>query len=179
MKAYLNYNGPANQCVVTEAIIEFLQVNVTLPSMVMGDKTNLSGVYNISSKLYFWIPERVSRLGSHPPRFDQSYWYFFCRILVHRYCSSRRIHYLLIRPFWNWSVRLPSRASTTRSRYRHELIQMLRAGSIESAKSNKAIGVGPSLGSELANAITAQRPKTSTPQSGRRHKRPILPLLRT
>jgi len=43
----------------------------------------------------------------------------------------------------------------------HELIQMLRAGSIGSIKFSKIVGVGHSLGSALTNNITATYPKDS------------------
>jgi hypothetical protein len=53
MNTDLKYASPANQSVITETIVEFLQLDSTLPHMIIGGKTAVSGKYNINCKLCF------------------------------------------------------------------------------------------------------------------------------
>lgn len=60
MNAKLNFKEPANQTVVTEATVEYLQINSTLASMVVTGKQNVTGTYGIYSKLCVSGMERRS-----------------------------------------------------------------------------------------------------------------------
>ncbi|KAE9378921.1 hypothetical protein N431DRAFT_478041 [Stipitochalara longipes BDJ] len=82
MNTKLNFELPVNQSQVTETIVEFLQVNATLLSEILGPKQNISGTYSISTKLCW--PASLSspntstiQLLTHGVGFDKCYWDFY------------------------------------------------------------------------------------------------------
>ncbi|TVY84153.1 hypothetical protein LSUE1_G001650 [Lachnellula suecica] len=168
MNTHLNYTGPANQRAATETIVEFLQVNATLPMEVLGDKVNVSGTYNINAKLCFPFgsaPNTSSvQFLTHGVGFDKSYWDVFSADYSYQDAAALKGYTtfaydrlgvgLSDHPDPIQVVQAPLEISIA-----HSLIQMLRSGSIASTSFSKVVGVGHSLGSELTNAITAQYPK--------------------
>lgn len=168
LNTQLNYPIPANQSVVTETIVEFLQVDTTFPSQVLGDKRNVSGTYNINSKLCYPIgsspnPNLVQFL-THGVGFDKSYWDFYNS--QHSYVDSAAQAGYTTFSYDRLGIGLsdhPDAIQVVQAALEvaiaHQLIQMLRSGYIASTSFVKVVGVGHSLGSELTNAITAQYPK--------------------
>jgi pimeloyl-ACP methyl ester carboxylesterase len=162
-------NSPiTNRSVVTETIIEFLQVSAALPSQVLGSKSQVSGTYSISAKLCYPINTAPNasliQFLTHGVGFDKSYWDFFSASYSYQDAAALKGYTtfaydrlgigLSEHPDAIQIVQAPLEIAIA-----HSLIQMLRSGSIASTSFSKVIGVGHSLGSELTNAITAQYPK--------------------
>lgn len=168
MNYKLNYTGPESQSVLTETIVEFLQVNATLPMEVLQGKQNVSGTYNINAQLCFPVGRAPNaslvQFLTHGVGFDKSYWNFFSANLSYADNAALAGYTTLFydrlgvgmsdHPDPIQVVQAPLEVSIG-----HELVQMLREGSIASTTFSKVVGVGHSLGSELTNAITAAYPK--------------------
>ncbi|PVH82273.1 hypothetical protein DL98DRAFT_456751 [Cadophora sp. DSE1049] len=167
MNTQLKFDIPVNQSVVTETILEFLQVNATPPKEVMGSKQNISGIFSISSKLCY--PVNTSPNAStiqfltHGVGFDKSYWDFFSA--AYSYVDAAALAGYTT---FSWD-RLGVGASEhsdpiqviqapLETAIAHSLIQSLRSGSIASTAFKNIIGVGHSLGSELTNSLTSNYP---------------------
>lgn len=168
LNTHLLYTGPANQSVATETVVEFLQVDATEPSSVMGSKVRVSGTYNIGSKLCFPVgtlpnPSSIQFL-THGVGFDKSYWDFYSADYSYQDAAALKGYTTFAydrlgigasdHPDPIQVVQAPLEIAIA-----HSLIQSLRSGSIASTSFKKVLGVGHSLGSELTNAITSQYPK--------------------
>ena len=167
MNTQLKYRGPANQTVATETIVEFLQVDATLPTEVMGPKQNISGKYIINAKLCFPVGTSPSSSSvqflTHGVGFDKSYWDFFSAQYSYQDAAALKGYTTFAydrlgvgssdHPDPIQVVQAPMEVALA-----HSMIQMLRSGAIASTSFKKVVGVGHSLGSELTNAITAQYP---------------------
>ncbi|CZR54593.1 uncharacterized protein PAC_04477 [Phialocephala subalpina] len=169
MNIQLNFPTPANQSVVTETIVEFLQVNTTLPEQVMGGKHNVSGTYNIGAKLCYPTSSgspnaSLIQFLTHGVGFDKSYWDFFSADYSYQNAAALVGYTTLAydrlgigasdHPDPIQIVQTPLEIAIG-----HSLVQMLRNGAVSNTKFQHVIGVGHSLGSELTNAVTAQYPK--------------------
>jgi len=168
MNYELKYTGPANQSVLTETLVEFLQQDATLPTNTLGPKTNVSGTYNINSQIC-WpatgaINASLVQFLTHGVGFDKSYWNFFSN----DYSYADRAALAGYTTFFYDRLGVgqsdhPDPIQVVQApleiNIAHGLIEMLRCGSISSTKFEHVIGVGHSLGSELTNALTAQYPK--------------------
>lgn len=83
MNTQLNFPAgfPANQSVVTETIVEFLQTNTPLPAQVEAAKVKVSGVYKIGAKLCYPVGQSPNaslvQILTHGVGFDKSYWDFY------------------------------------------------------------------------------------------------------
>ncbi|KAF4632044.1 hypothetical protein G7Y89_g6085 [Cudoniella acicularis] len=166
---HLNYQGPANQTVATETVVEFLQVNTTLPLQVIGARTTVSGTWNINSKLCFPTSSGAPNASlvqflTHGVGFDGSYWDFYSA--DYSYVDNAALNGYTTFSYdrlGTGSSSHPDPIQVVQSPLQvaiaHELITKLRSGAIGSTTFSHVVGVGHSLGSELTNAITAQYPK--------------------
>ncbi|CZT50457.1 uncharacterized protein RSE6_11442 [Rhynchosporium secalis] len=167
MNTELKYPIPANQSVVTETIVEFLQVGSTLPAEVIGSKRNISGTYSISSKLCYPVGKSPNASAiqflTHGVGFDKSYWDFYSSAYSYVDAAALAGHTTFSydrlgigaseHPDPIQVVQAALEVNIAQS-----LIESLKSGAIASTKFEKVIGVGHSLGSELTNAITSQYP---------------------
>jgi pimeloyl-ACP methyl ester carboxylesterase len=165
----LDFTIPANQTVVTNTIQEFYQIDSNLTNSISRGKVNVSGTYNINSKLCFPAstqvinPKTVQAL-THGVGFDKGYWDFYS---VHysyvdaaaaagftTFSYDRLGTGLSDHPDPIQVVQAPLHVSIL-----HELIQKLRAGAIANTTFSNVVGVGHSFGSDVTASDTSQYPE--------------------
>jgi len=167
LNTQLNYPNPSNQSVVTETIIEFLQVDTTLSSRVLGAKHNVSGIYHINGKLCFPVGSSPNaslvQFLTHGVGFDKGYWDFYSA--TYSYQDAAAVAGYTTFSYDRLGIGLsdhPDPIQVVQAALEvsiaHSLIQSLRSGCIGGTSFSHVIGVGHSLGSELTNAVTAQYP---------------------
>lgn len=80
MNIQLNYTEPINELDLTNTIVEYLQINSSLLSEILQGSNEVSGTYNINSKLCF--PAATRKINNdlplqfliHGVGFDKTYW---------------------------------------------------------------------------------------------------------
>lgn len=173
MNTLLNYPNPLNQSMITETIVEYLQVNATLPMTVLGAKTNVSGTWDINAKLCFpanSTPSSKVQFLTHGVGFDGSYWDFYSEDYSYQNAAALKGYTTFSYDrLGTGSSAHPDPIQTVQTPLElaiaHSLTQSLRLGAIASTSFTKVIGVGHSLGSALTSAVTPTTPSTSTPPS--------------
>jgi hypothetical protein len=165
---HINAPEPANQTVVTEILVEFVQVNSTLGEKLLGKKPTLNpinGTYEIYSQLCFpngSINATTIQFLTHGAGFDRSYWdvapgYSYVDYAAEQgyttFLYDRLGSGLSDKPDPIQVVQAPLQVSIA-----HELIQLLRTGGIAGHTFEHVVGIGHSEGSFITNGVTALHP---------------------
>lgn len=167
---YLRIPEPANQTVVTEGVVQYLQVNNTgLAVVVNGGPSTVTGTYKINAKLCFpngWSPSKSSKTIQfliHGFGFDKSYWdfakgYSFVDIAAAAgyptFSYDRLGVGLSDHPDPIQVVQTPLQIEIA-----HTLIQSLRDGKFAGQKFDRVVGVGHAFGSIQVVGVTDIYPK--------------------
>lgn len=168
MNLKLNYQEPANQSVVTETILENLQLNSTLAQMVVAGRQNISGTYDIYSELCFPAASGVINATTlqfliHGVGFDRNYWDFAANYSYADYAALAGYTTFFFDRLGIGLSDHPDPIQVVQAELEvviaHTLIQQLRDGGIASTKFEHVVGVGHSFGSIQTVALTAQYPK--------------------
>lgn len=162
----LNLTSPANQTVVTEIFVEMLQAGSTLAEMVVLGNANVSGTYNISGQLCYpratGINASAVQFLTHGVGFDKSYWdvapgYSYVDVAAANgyttFSYDRLGVGLSSRPDALQVVQAPLEVNVA-----HQLVQMLRNGSVANTRFAHVIGTGHSFGSFMTQALTKSYP---------------------
>jgi pimeloyl-ACP methyl ester carboxylesterase len=161
----INHPGFTNQSDITEFLAEAVQINSTLLEQFIGGKNPVSGSYGIYSQLCF--PRGIANTTTvqfliHGGGFDRSYWNAapgysyvdyaaeqgYMTFLYDRLGSGLSDHPDPLQMVqWGLQVEIA-----------HELITLLRTGSLAGLNFKHVVGVGHSLGSFQTNGITTLHP---------------------
>ena len=162
-------NEPPNQAAVTEAVVEYLQINSSVAAEVNGGPSTIFGTYTINAKLCYpkdWSPSKSSKTIQfliHGILFDKSYWdfaegYSFVDIAAAAgyptFSYDRLGVGLSDHPDPIQVVQSPLQVEIA-----HVMIQSLRAGKFAGQKFDHVVGVGHSFGSIQTVGVTARYPK--------------------
>lgn len=166
MNKHLNLTTPANQTVVTEIFVEMLQAGSTLMDTVVGSNANISGTYNISAQLCYpratGINASSVQILTHGVGFAKSYWdaapgYSYVDVAAAKgyttFLYDRLGVGLSAHPDPIQVVQAPLEVSIA-----HQLVQMLRNGSVASTRFSHVVGTGHSFGSFITQALTKSYP---------------------
>jgi hypothetical protein len=160
--------SPTNQSVVTNLFIKYVQVNSTLPTLVNGGDSAVSGTYNINAKLCYPLDWDASTHSKslhfliHGIGFDKNYWDF---AEGYSYVDAAAAAGY---PTFSYD-RLGVGASdhpdpiqvvqaSLQLEIAHSLAQSLRHGAFSNQSFSHVIGVGHSLGSIQSVGLTAKYP---------------------
>lgn len=165
----LNMPPVANQSVLTSLITDIMTINSTgAKELVVGPK-KISGTYGIYSELCFptasnGVPNTTVQFLIHGGGYDRTYWNFasgysyvdyFAQQGYTTFSYDRLGTGLSDHPDGTNVLQMPLQIEVA-----HELIQLLRTGSLSKQTSSfkKIIGVGHSVGSIVSNGITGRYP---------------------
>ncbi|GAB5594028.1 hypothetical protein Unana1_08928 [Umbelopsis nana] len=164
-----NYGEPPNQLALTETWVELIQINSTLLSQLNGGSINVSGTFNINSKLCF--PTQWSAINGtktlqfliHGIGFEKDYWdvapgYSYIDVAAEAgyptFSYDRLGTGLSDHPDPIKVVQSPIEVEIA-----HSLIQTLRSGGLAGQTWDRIVGVGHSFGSTQSVGLTVQYPK--------------------
>ncbi|EME38836.1 hypothetical protein DOTSEDRAFT_92135 [Dothistroma septosporum NZE10] len=159
----IKLDEPANQTVLTELVVEILQVNSTRAEELDGGINKVSGTYGIYSQMCF--PARATNTSTvqfliHGAGFDRSYWDAAPGYSYVDYAAERGYPAFL---FDRLGVGLSDHPDpiqivqiSIQVAINHELIRMLRDSSFAGHAFDRVVGVGHSYGSaNLVGVATA------------------------
>ncbi|GAB7349485.1 hypothetical protein MBLNU459_g0196t1 [Dothideomycetes sp. NU459] len=166
MNKHLNLTLPANQTVVTEIFVEMLQAGSNLIDTIVGKNANISGTYNISAQLCYprstGINASSVQFLTHGVGFAKNYWdvapgYSYVDVAAANgyttFSYDRLGVGLSSHPDPIQVVQAPLEVSIA-----HQLVQMLRNGSVASTSFSHVVGTGHSFGSFITQALTKSYP---------------------
>ena len=158
---------PANQTVITEAILDFITSGSPFPTNAIAGEKNISGLYNLGASLCTSRsvpPSNRVHIASHGVLFGRNYFDF----------APNGYRYVDVATATGDAVLFYDRLGIGKSDHPedsvnvvqagiqvgilHSLTNMLRSGAIGACSFDKVIGVGHSFGSVLTSSITAQHP---------------------
>ncbi|KAF2083867.1 catalytic protein [Saccharata proteae CBS 121410] len=167
---HLNYASPANQSVVTETFVEYLQPTSGQTATITGPDTTVSGTYNINSKICFPLVSLPPLLSPstiqfliHGIGFDKSYWDFapgYSYVDAAALAGYATFSYdrlgvgLSDHPDPIQVVQAPLQVEIA-----HQLIQTLRSGAIMSTTFSHVVVAGHSFGSIQTVGLANKYPR--------------------
>lgn len=162
---HINTPEPANQTAVTELLLENFQIDTTLAQRLTGNKTQVSGNFNIYSQLCFpntGINTETVQFLIHGAGFDRIYWNV---APGYSYVDAAAEHGYTTFLYDRLGVGLsdhPDPIQIVQHELQvaiaHELVQLLRTGGISAHAFKKVVGVGHSLGSFQTSGVTSKYP---------------------
>ena len=163
----INMEQPANQSVVTELLLETLQLNSTVGKRLVGNQNNVSGTYGIYSQLCF--PSTTGTINAttiqfliHGAGFDRSYWNVAPGYSYVDYAAEQGYTTFSYDRLGIGLSDHPDAIQTVQTQLQiaiaHELIQLLRTGGVSNHTFEHVIGVGHSMGSIQLSGVTSQHP---------------------
>jgi len=163
----LHYASPANQTVVSETVVEMVQINSTLAMQTLGGPHPINGTWDIHGKLCYPVEARpnpeVLQFLIHGVGFDRSYWDVAAN---YSYVDAAALAGYTTFSYDRLGIGMsdtPDPINVVQSQLEvaiaHELIQLLRAGKIANCAFQKVVSVGHSFGSIQTVGLTSQHPK--------------------
>lgn len=169
INTHLNFptGFPANQTVVTQAVLSDLSVNSTLRASISGPPTNISDTYGIYSRLCYptgGSPNAsLIQLLTHGAGFDIRYWDVYNEEYSYIDAAAKKGYTTLS------SSRLGTGLSdhpdpvqavqyATQVEILHTLVNLLRSGSLASTAFKHVVAVGHSFGSQLSSGVSYYYP---------------------
>ena len=165
---HINLEQPANQTMVTELVVEALQVNSTVSQRLVGSQNYVNGTYGIYSQLCFpsvtgTINATTIQFLIHGVGFDRSYWNV---APGYSYVDAAAEQGYTTFSYDRLGTGLsdhPDPIQTVQTQLQiaiaHELIQLLRTGGISGHIFEHVVGVGHSFGSVQVAGLTSQHPQ--------------------
>lgn len=161
----VNSQEPANQTVVTELIVENLQINSTLSKRLVGSENLVSGTYGIYSQLCFpngTINATTVQFLIHGVGFDRSYWNVAPNYSYVDYAAEQGYTTFFYDRLGIGLSDHPDPLQIVQAELEvaiaHELVQLLRTGVISNHTFKNVVGVGHSFGSLQIAGLTSQHP---------------------
>jgi pimeloyl-ACP methyl ester carboxylesterase len=162
---HINHPGFTNQTEVTEFLVEAFQVNSTLLERFIGGQSHVSGIYGIYSQLCFphgAVNETTVQFLIHGGGFDRSYWNAAPGYSYVDYAAEQGYMTFLYDRLGTGLSDHPDPLQTVQwglqVEVAHELITLLRTGSLSGLTFKHVVGVGHSLGSFQTNGVTTRHP---------------------
>lgn len=163
----INSQEPTNQTAVTELIVETFQINSTIAQQLVRGQNLVSGTYGIYSQLCF--PSATGTINATTIQFliygaglDRSYWNVAPGYSYVDYAAEQGYTTFLYDCLGTGLSDHPDAIEIVQVGLQvaiaHELVQLLRAGSISDHTFKHVVGVGHSLGSFQTNVLTTQHP---------------------
>lgn len=161
----LNFPIPPDQETVTQTIASMLAAGSTFSKDILAGNGTVSGTYEINARICYpssGINPKAVQFLTHGVGFGLGYWDFapgYSYVDAAAVAGYTTFLYDRLgvggssKPDPIQVVQAPLEVNIA-----HQLIQMLKAGSIASTKFENVIGVGHSFGSEVTEAITVQYP---------------------
>ena len=157
---------PANQSVVTGAVVEIIQTNSVFPEDVVTGLKTISGTYSINARMCFPKTNanfKSVQILSHGIGFDKSYWDVAAGFsYVDDAASHGHITFLYDRLGVGLSDH-PDSIQVVQTSFEvailHELTQMLRSGYFSKLSFSKVTGIGHSYGSFVSIGQTVNYAK--------------------
>lgn len=163
----INLGQLINQTVVTNDVVEIVQINSTFPEQSIQGNSTVAGTYSINAKLCLPVSgnnnSSTIQFLTHGIAFDKAYWDF-----------AEGYSYVDAAAVAGHATFFYDRLGTGQSDHpdptsvlqgpleveiAHSLIQSLRNGSFQDGqKYTSVVGVGHSFGSSLTQAVTAYHP---------------------
>ncbi|KAE9382120.1 catalytic protein [Stipitochalara longipes BDJ] len=161
----VNSQEPANQIVLTEFLVEAVQVNSTLAKQIVVGQNNVSGTYGIYSQLCFpngMINASTIQFLIHGLGCDRSYWNNAPNYSYVDYAAEQGYTTFSYDRLGTGLSDHPDPIQIVQSEFQiaiaHELIQLLRTGRISNHTFEHVVGVGHSAGSFQTLGLTSQHP---------------------
>jgi pimeloyl-ACP methyl ester carboxylesterase len=162
---HINHPGFTNQNEVTEFLDEAFQVDSTLLERFIGGRNPVSGSYGIYSQLCFphgMVNATTIQFLIHGGGFDRSYWNAAPGYSYVDYAAEQGYMTFLYDRLGTGLSDHPDPLQTVQwglqVEIAHELITLLRTGSLAGLTFKHVVGVGHSLGSFQTNGVTTRHP---------------------